>query len=119
MKTRPDVGTSSPASKPKSVVFPDPDAPRIAIASPGSTIKLTPLKMDNSAPPLGTRLLKFSTRTIGSPRFIFASLLLLLSWSVGQASAAAPAIMIFGDSLSASYGLQREAGWVALLEQKL
>ncbi len=28
-------------------------------------------------------------------------------------------IMILGDSISAAYGIQREAGWVALLEQRL
>lgn len=28
-------------------------------------------------------------------------------------------IMVLGDSISAAYGIQREAGWVALLEQRL
>ena len=35
------------------------------------------------------------------------------------ASAAQPVILVFGDSLSAAYGLPREAGWVALLQQQL
>jgi acyl-CoA thioesterase-1 len=35
------------------------------------------------------------------------------------AHAAAPAILVMGDSLSAEYGLQRGKGWVALMEQRL
>jgi acyl-CoA thioesterase I len=36
------------------------------------------------------------------------------------ANAAKPmTIMVLGDSISAAYGIQREAGWVALLEQRL
>ena len=34
-------------------------------------------------------------------------------------SAAAPTLLIVGDSLSAEYGIARGSGWVALLEQKL
>jgi len=33
--------------------------------------------------------------------------------------AAAPLILVVGDSMSAEYGLKRGAGWVALLEQRL
>jgi len=32
---------------------------------------------------------------------------------------AAPAILVFGDSLSAAYGIPRESGWVALLGGRL
>lgn len=36
------------------------------------------------------------------------------------ANAAKPmTIMVLGDSISAAYGIQREAGWVALLEERL
>ena len=36
------------------------------------------------------------------------------------ANAAKPrTILVLGDSISAAYGIQREAGWVALLEQRL
>lgn len=39
---------------------------------------------------------------------------------VAQAKpAAAPTILVLGDSLSAEYGLARGTGWVALLEQRL
>lgn len=37
----------------------------------------------------------------------------------GWAWAAAPTVMVVGDSLSAEYGLKRGSGWVALLERKL
>ncbi|MFA7386365.1 MAG: arylesterase [Thiohalobacteraceae bacterium] len=32
---------------------------------------------------------------------------------------ATPRILVFGDSLSAAYGIETQAGWVALLEQRL
>jgi acyl-CoA thioesterase-1 len=32
---------------------------------------------------------------------------------------AAPAILVFGDSLSADYGIPRNSGWVSLLQQRL
>jgi acyl-CoA thioesterase-1 len=36
-----------------------------------------------------------------------------------QTALAAPAILVFGDSLSAAYGIAQGAGWVALLEKRL
>jgi acyl-CoA thioesterase I len=45
-------------------------------------------------------------------------LLLALASTVAPAWPA-PAILVFGDSLSAAYGLPREAGWVQLLEKEL
>ncbi len=47
---------------------------------------------------------------------IFSFLLLI---GLAGAARAAPAILVFGDSLSAAYGMPRAAGWVALLEQRL
>jgi len=41
----------------------------------------------------------------------------LLLWSV--AAQAAPVILVFGDSLSASYGISAGKGWVSLLEQRI
>src|SRR6202795_966312 len=32
---------------------------------------------------------------------------------------AAPAILVYGDSLSSAYGLRQSAGWVSLLEKRL
>jgi acyl-CoA thioesterase-1 len=37
----------------------------------------------------------------------------------GSAYAAAPTILVYGDSLSAAYGLSREQGWAALLQDRL
>ncbi len=39
--------------------------------------------------------------------------------SPAKESRAAPVILVFGDSLSAEYGLRRGAGWVKLLEDRL
>jgi len=44
-------------------------------------------------------------------------LLLLLSGPL--LAGAAPTILVFGDSLSAAYGIPRESGWVSLLERRL
>jgi acyl-CoA thioesterase-1 len=51
----------------------------------------------------------------------FFSFLLLFGWfGVTQAvSQATPTILVFGDSLSAAYGIPRESGWAALLAQRL
>jgi acyl-CoA thioesterase-1 len=38
---------------------------------------------------------------------------------VGPAAASAQTLLVFGDSLSAEYGLTRGTGWVALLEKRL
>jgi acyl-CoA thioesterase I len=45
----------------------------------------------------------------------------LLAWSgaAASASAAAPTILVYGDSLSAAYGIPQSAGWVALLGERL
>lgn len=48
------------------------------------------------------------------------SLGLLAGWTSGPAAAAAaPVILVVGDSLSAEYGLKAGAGWVALLQARL
>jgi len=48
-------------------------------------------------------------------------ILFLLSWpwTEGAATDKAPVLLVLGDSLSAAYGLDREAGWVSLLEARL
>ena len=43
-----------------------------------------------------------------------------LAQTAAQAAAqATPTILVFGDSLSAAYGIPRESGWAALLAQRL
>ncbi len=46
-------------------------------------------------------------------------LLLILPLLLTPATAAAPVILILGDSLSAAYGLPPQAGWPTLLQQRL
>ena len=46
-------------------------------------------------------------------------LLLVCTFFWLPAHAAQPTILVFGDSLSAAYGIPREAGWVSLLQQEL
>ena len=53
-----------------------------------------------------------------SARNALQLLLLIVSITISTASYA-KVIMIFGDSLSASYGMKVEDGWVRLLEQRL
>ncbi|MBB5019544.1 acyl-CoA thioesterase-1 [Chitinivorax tropicus] len=44
---------------------------------------------------------------------------LIACWLMPLAAHAAPVILVFGDSLSAGYGLTQQQSWVALLGQKL
>jgi acyl-CoA thioesterase-1 len=52
------------------------------------------------------------------PRF-FALLLVAAAAIASTGAAAAPTILVMGDSLSAEYGLQRGQGWVALMQARL
>ncbi|MEX2130130.1 MAG: arylesterase [Pseudohongiellaceae bacterium] len=47
------------------------------------------------------------------------TLLLLSVCSLGLANEPGHTVMVYGDSLSAAYGIEQNAGWVNLLEQKL
>jgi len=53
-----------------------------------------------------------------SIRITFVWLILSLS-GAACASTVAPTILVFGDSLSAAYGIPRESGWVNLLVKRL
>lgn len=54
---------------------------------------------------------------------MFTRLLLIvcfLLWGVAaQATQSSPVILVFGDSLSASYGIPVDSGWVSLLDQRV
>ena len=57
-------------------------------------------------------------------RFAFVIIFAVLGNSPFISSAAAanntaPTILVFGDSLSAAYGIPREQGWVTLLQQRI
>lgn len=45
--------------------------------------------------------------------------LLAFLWLFSGWAAAAPTLLVFGDSLSAAYGIPRESGWAALLARRL
>jgi acyl-CoA thioesterase-1 len=45
--------------------------------------------------------------------------LLLAALYLGTSYAATPNILVFGDSISAAYGMRVEEGWVSLLQKKL
>ncbi len=47
-------------------------------------------------------------------RVIFLCLVVSPAWS-----ATPPRVLVFGDSLSAAYGIDKSAGWVALLQDRL
>lgn len=54
---------------------------------------------------------------------MFTRLLLMVGFLLWGAAAlatqSAPVILVFGDSLSASYGIPADRGWVSLLEQRI
>jgi acyl-CoA thioesterase I len=52
-------------------------------------------------------------------RSILFAVLLALSGGASSATSAAPTILVYGDSLSAAYGIPQSAGWVALLGERL
>ena len=55
-------------------------------------------------------------------RFLICASLIsvnLTASPVSAANAAKPVILVYGDSLSAAYGIAQEQGWVALLQQRL
>src|SRR5215203_2447453 len=83
--------------------------------------------MVNPEAPLGTVLPSASVRTmmsrVFSPTFTLPTMLLrILFMSTLLAistAASAGTILVFGDSLSAGYGLPQDKGWVRLLETRL
>jgi acyl-CoA thioesterase-1 len=54
-------------------------------------------------------------------RIVFSLLFTLLFIFLGSAASAAngKTVLVFGDSLSAAYGMNAQRGWVALLEERL
>src|SRR5256885_12774223 len=54
-------------------------------------------------------------RGISAMRSILSAVLLACSGT----GLAAPTILVYGDSLSAAYGIPQNAGWVALLGERL
>jgi acyl-CoA thioesterase-1 len=95
-----------------SVDFPEPEAPTTATASPGVTARSISRRMTRSDSPLFT--------VFPMPRAI-KTWLLIGMLSIGGAARASQqqTILVFGDSLSAAYGIAQARGWVALLAERL
>jgi acyl-CoA thioesterase-1 len=55
----------------------------------------------------------------GSMKFRFLLLIVCLGFSSGVLASDPPAILVFGDSLSAGYGIDHSRSWVSLLAQRL
>ena len=53
------------------------------------------------------------------PKRIFRCVLFILATTLPMSALAARTILIFGDSLSAGYGIRQEAAWPVLLERRL
>src|SRR5690606_27217886 len=80
-RTVPDVGRSSPASSPRSVVFPLPDGPTTATNSLASTRRSTPSRTVTSRGPLRYRFVNPSATMTMRLLAIFATALVLLACS--------------------------------------
>src|SRR5579872_3488577 len=119
-RTRPLVGRSSPASSASSVDFPAPEGPTMATDSPDAMSIDTSCTIVSGPSGLATCLVRFSAlRTL--LRIFSACTLGISFWVIALQNAAASdrTILVFGDSLSAAYGLKAEQGWVALLDRRL
>jgi len=57
--------------------------------------------------------------TGGLRRFLLVALAVFPIWGCSSAHSASNTILVLGDSISAEYGLARDTGWVALLQQRL
>src|SRR3954471_13853828 len=107
---------------PSNVVLPEPDSPITATLSPAliSTSTAAKITSPSPAPSLDATTLDTcrATRTGVVMRGV---VLLLLAVSVAVAaetSIDAKTLLVVGDSISAGYGIQRDQGWVSLLERR-
>src|SRR5687768_2656631 len=109
--TLPAVGVSRPARMASSVDFPEPDAPTTASASPGVTARSISRRMTRSESPLFT--------VLPMPRAVRTFLFVMLFSAAYAAAGAERSILVFGDSLSAAYGIAQARGWVSLLAERV
>lgn len=134
--TLPLVGTSKPAKIASSVDFPAPDAPTMATDSPVLILKLILFSKINS--PSGLKTVLFNSLIeskffviysfmITSLRLVVVSFLISL-FIVDSSFSDTPLnhvkqikrnILIFGDSISAGYGLKSNESWSHLLQNRL
>lgn len=94
----------------------------MATDSPRWMSKLAGCRMVSGAPFNATCLATPTARRMGGWMGVvmnFRKILLLLCLVVSGAAQAAPVILVFGDSLSAGYGLETSQAWPSLLQQRL
>src|SRR5688572_32124882 len=112
--TSPAVGESRPASNDSSVVLPEPEAPTMATVSPGATARLAPRRIRSGGASAPSRLVISLRTSLASTacsttafmrRLLFVVLLVGLGAAHASGPAAAPVILVWGDSLSSAYGM--------------
>jgi acyl-CoA thioesterase-1 len=127
--TAPEDGRSSPAISPSSVDLPEPEAPTMATASPALTENEISCRIASSPSPLGTTLPSAATSITAFVIAIVPPMLkklvsclllaILLALPAKVAMAAEKRILVYGDSLSAGFGIAVRDSWPALLGQRL
>jgi acyl-CoA thioesterase-1 len=96
----------------------------MATASPGMTSSEMSCKITNSFAP-GVPFARRTTfesptaKTMGWEKSGMRSILFAVLLACSGTALAAPTILVYGDSLSAAYGIPQNAGWVALLVERL
>ena len=96
----------------------------MATASPGMTSSEMSCKITSSFAP-GVPFARRTTfespvaKTMGREKPGMRSILFAVLLACSGTGLAAPTILVYGDSLSAAYGIPRNAGWVALLGERL
>src|SRR5262245_46733509 len=106
---------------PSSVVLPDPEGPTTATLSPALISRSIPARIDSSPAAVGSTFPTPCAAIMGDERVMKRSILLVgmvltsLLWGSSTAAlgASTKTVLVLGDSISAAYGIQRDAGWVA------
>src|SRR6185503_9115141 len=109
----PEVVVSRPASKPSSVLLPLPEAPMMATNCPAGISRSMPRRISTRWLPLSRLLVRFRAASIDTPSIMVCRLSMILKYLIIGLLALAPAraqtsrkvLVVFGDSLSAGYGL--------------
>src|SRR4051812_42433961 len=141
--TCPLVGESSPASSPRSVLFPLPEGPMMAANCPRGMWRSMPLRMSTRCVPVSMDLVRARTWInlyygIQMRTLLFFALGALAGCGKGDQTAprsspeqpkastvpvppadTRPAIVVFGDSISAGFGLDAGQSFPDLLQQDL
>ncbi|QRJ62932.1 arylesterase [Azospira restricta] len=97
----------------------------MATVSPGATANEISCRMTSGSPPLSTCLPNPSTLTtsvsaaVSSMRSTLRLLVLFAFVLLAPAAHAARTILVYGDSLSAGFGIRQDAAWPALLQKRL